>query len=89
MGDLKWSHASIPRLPEKAYIRRVLPPEWQRDYWQDRLGMDISDGCYEEICRKVAAQLINLLRDEKWTPTERWMLETLRDSEKPAPDWVS
>ena len=87
-GDLFWSHASMPKLPERSYIRRVLPHEWQRDYYQERLGMDISDGCYDEICRAVYKQIVNLLRDEKWTSTERWMLETLRDSKKELPDWA-
>ena len=50
--------------------------------------MDISDGCYNEICLKVGKQIINLLKDEKWTSTERWMLESIRDSGKSAPEWV-
>ena len=88
MGDLFWPQAHKPKLPEHTYIKRILPPAHQREHWQERLGMDISAGCYEDLCGKVLKQIINLLRDEKWTSTERWMLETLRDSEKPAPEWV-
>ena len=87
--DLYWSHASIPCLPKKTYITRVLPQEWQRDYYQERLGIDLSEGCYNEICEKVIKKIVNLLRDDKWTPTELWRLEALRDSIKPVPDWVS
>ena len=89
LGDLKWQLASIPTLPDKYYIRRVVPHEHQRDHWQERLGLDLSDGCYDALCSKVLKHIIRLLRDEKWSSTERWMLETLRDSEKPAPSWVN
>ena len=88
-GDLKWQLANKPAMPEKNYIRRVVPHEHQRDYWQDRLGIDLSDGCYDELCIKVFKQVSNLLREDKWSSTERWMLETLRDSENPAPGWVN
>ena len=88
-GDLIWSHAAVPLTPGKVYIRRILPPAWQRDHWQDRLGMDISDGCYDEICKTVRQEIDRLLNDEKWTSTERWMLETLRDSKKEPPTWVA
>ena len=88
-GDLKWQLANKPTMPEKNYINRVVPHEHQRYYWQDRLGIDLSDGCYNELCTKVFKQVVNLLREEKWSSTERWMLETLRNSKKPAPGWVS
>ena len=86
--DLYWGQAHKPVLPEKNYIKRVLPPEHQRDHWQERLGMDLSEGCYEHLCKIVFKQVLNLLKDEKWSSTERWMLETLRDSKKPEPEWV-
>jgi hypothetical protein len=89
LGDLYWSHASPLNQPGKCYIKRVLPAEWQRQYYQERLGMDISQGCYPYITRKVLKEILALLKDDKWTPTERWMFETLRNSEKPAPDWVN
>ena len=88
LGDLFWSHASKPNLPEKHYIKRVLPQAWQREYFQDRLGMDISNGCYDQICLSVGKKLVNLLKDDKWTSTEKWMIETLRDSGKELPGWV-
>lgn len=44
---------------------------------------------YDELCGKVLRQVVILLRDDKWSSTERWMLETLRDSEKAAPEWVT
>ena len=75
-------------LPEKTYIKRILPPPWQRAHYQERLGMDISQGCYATICKQVLKQILQLLKDEKWTPTERWMLETLRTSEQEPPAWV-
>ena len=89
LGDLKWQLASMPCLPDKYYIRRVVPHGHQRAHWQERLGLDLSRGCYDELCSKVLKHIIRLLGDEKWSSTERWMLETLRDSENPAPDWVN
>jgi hypothetical protein len=89
LGDLIWSHASPLGSPEKTYINRVVPATWQREYYQGRLGMDISSGCYDVLCGKVLKRIVHLLQDEKWTPTERWMLETLRDSEKEPPTWVT
>jgi len=72
----------------KNYIKRVLPPEHQREHWQERLGMDLSEGCCDHLCEVVLKQVLTLLKDEKWSSTERWMLETLRDSKKPAPGWT-
>jgi len=89
LGDFKWAQAHKPAMPEKSYIKRVLPHEHQRDHWQDRLGMDLSEGCYETLCGKVLKQIVRLLNDDKWNSTERWMLETLRDSEKAVPKWVA
>jgi len=79
---------SMPTLPEMHYINRVLPHLWQRDYWQERLGMEL-DGCYASLCKSIKPKLHSLLKDDKWSSTERWMLETLANSEKPAPEWVS
>jgi hypothetical protein len=89
MGDMFWSQAHKPEMPERSYINRVLPPWCQRNHWQDRLGIDISSGCYEDICEVVGNQILNLLKEKKWSATERWMLETLRDSKKQPPEWVS
>ena len=89
MGDFYWAQAHIPEMPEQFYIKRVLPQPHQRQHWQDRLGMDLSNGCYEDVCSKVLKQVLNLLKDDKWSNTERWMLETLRDSGKDAPEWVA
>jgi len=75
-------------MPEETHISRVLPDCWQRQHWQDRLGIDLQGGCYEELCGLVLKQIGRLLRDDKWSATERWMLETLRDSEDPPPEWV-
>ncbi len=51
--------------------------------------MDISNGCYDALCFRVLKKVINLLKDDKWTSTERWMLETLRDSKREPPEWVA
>jgi len=88
LGDLYWGQAHKPKMPEQTYIKRVLPPEHQRGHWQERLGLDLSEGCYAELCLTVLKHIIRLLNDEKWSSTERWMLETLWDSEGPTPDWV-
>jgi hypothetical protein len=79
----------MPTMPEKAYIKRILPPAYQKDHWQDRLGIDFGEGCYEEISKKVLRKINNLLEDNKWSKTELWMLETLKKSESEMPDWVS
>ena len=89
MGDLFWSHAHKPSMPTQTYIKRILPPSYQRDHWQERLGIDISEWCYDTLCGRALKRIPNLLKDEKWSSTERWILETLRDSESTAPGWVA
>ncbi len=37
-GDMFWAAASMPALPVKNYIERILPPAYQKDHWQDRLS---------------------------------------------------
>jgi hypothetical protein len=76
-------------MPTQYYIKRILPPEHQRQHWQERLGIDLGEGCYDNLCKKVLKNILQLLGDEKWSSTERWMLETLRDSEKELPEWVA
>jgi hypothetical protein len=74
-GNLYWSHASIPKA-KSIKCKRVLPPEWQRDYWGKRLGISM-DGCYDDILARILPVLDDWLKLDKWTPTERWMLESL------------
>jgi len=76
-------------MPTQTHIKLILPPPYQRDHWQERLGIDISKGCYDTLCSRELKRITNLLKDEKWTSTERWILETLRDSESSVPEWVS
>ena len=88
--DLYWSHASMPTLPERNFIRRVLPPMWQKNHWQERLGIRFGDGCYETIFESLLPKIAQLLGDSKWSTTERWMMETLRDNWKAKlPQWVT
>lgn len=86
-GTLFWSHASMPNLPEKRFVRLVMPQAWQRAHYRERLGFELH-GCYKEIREKVGRQVFALLKNEKWLPIERWMLECIRDYEKDAPQWV-
>jgi len=87
-GTLYWSQMSKPVVNGKFFHRRVFPQAWQREYWQERLGMDISDGCYNTIIAAIMPELPKLLRRKTWTPTERWMLESLRLVNAEAPEWV-
>ena len=73
-GDLFWAFPSMPKA-ESILVSRVLPPAWQREYWGDRLGVDVS-GCYDAIISRLDLHALLLL--DKWTRTERWMLETLQ-----------
>ena len=84
-GDLIWSHAAPPRIKGRWFHRRILPPAWQRDYWAKRLGVDMT-GCYDEIIARLDVD--DMLTQDKWTPTERLMLESLKLADKPVPDWA-
>jgi hypothetical protein len=78
-GDFFWSHAAMPKIGGKIKIRRVLPPAWQRQYWDKRLGINTTHLCYDEIIEKLILPNLNdWLALDKWTETERWMLESLR-----------
>lgn len=87
-GTLFWSHISMPKIPEKHYIKSFMPQAWQKEHCVERLGFSL-DGCYEEIRKTVGRKIFNLLADNKWLPVERKMLESIRDYEKPAPEWVA
>jgi len=65
----------------------MMPPEWQRQHYQERLGFELT-GCYEEIRATVGKKVFNLLKDDKFIPVERKMLECIRDYEKEVPEWV-
>ena len=88
IGTLFWSHTSIPKIPEKHYIRSIMPAEWQEDHYIERLGFVLS-GCYEEIRKTLGEKVFSLLEEEKWLPIERMMLERIRDYDLPQPEWVA
>ena len=88
METMYWSHASIPKLPADYYVKFLMPPAWQKEHYQERLGFALK-GCYEEIKKELGKKVFTLLNDEKWLPVERIMLECIRDSEKDCPSWVS
>ncbi len=62
-------------------IKHVLPMAWQRYYWQERFGniVDIENGCYDDVIKLIQPKLDTILALDKWTPTERWMLESLKN----------
>jgi hypothetical protein len=39
-------------------------------------------GCYEEIEKQVTPHLVEWLKLDKWTPTERWIMESWLPKEK-------
>jgi hypothetical protein len=88
MKTLYWSHASTPKIPEKFYIRSIMPQAWQREHYQERLGFEVV-GCYAQIRKDIGKKVFNLLKDDKWLPIEKMMLERIRDYDRPAPEWVA
>jgi hypothetical protein len=73
-GDWYWSHAAMPLVGGRMTHNRVLPPAWQRDFWDKWLGVDAS-GCYDDVIARL--NIPALLKDPKWSETERWMLKSL------------
>jgi len=88
-GDLLWSHASTPDVTGRFFHRLILPQEWQRAHWQERLGLDLGSGCYDEIVALVLPELPRLLRRKCWSSTERLILESLRLAVLDEPAWVT
>lgn len=83
-----WAQASKPKFGGRFWARGVFGAAWQREYYAQRLGIKI-DGCYQDIGDKLHHEAKKLLRSKKWTPTERWMLETLRDNwQSEPPMWA-
>ena len=90
-GTLYWGSLLLPEIGGRFYHNLVLTPvlECYREYWQSRLGMNLSEGCVDEIIAKVRPELPKLLRSRKWTPVERLMLESLKEQEhQQFPEWV-
>lgn len=86
---LSWSHMAMPALPTQAYIGRVYPPNWQKDHWQARFGINIDEIIHDEEIQPGLLQRIKmLLKEGRWSSTERWMLEILRDSNDEVPMWI-
>ena len=80
-GDLYWSHISKPMVMGTLKAKRVLPPAWQCEYWQERLAGIVefnADSCYDSILKALIPKLDDVLAMDKWTSTERWMLESLK-----------
>ena len=73
-GILYWSLINMPNCRRVEAVK-IRPAPHQRNYWQERLGIKLSN-CWAEIEKTIVPQLPRLLSDDKWTPTERWILES-------------
>lgn len=79
-GNWFWSHASMPSVGGKLTHKRILPPQWQREHWATRLDQPwINDEalCYSSIVKRLQPLLPELLAQDKWSDTERWILQSL------------
>ena len=75
-GILYWRLMCMPHvLKDKLAVAKVRPDVVCREYWAERLGMELV-GCYNNIERALSERLPELLQREDWTPTERWILES-------------
>ena len=73
---LYWSCTMMPDVPRgKMQIGIVRPNGRDRNYWEKRLGVELP-GCYEEIAEKIVPLLPDLLKLDKWSETERWIMES-------------
>jgi cytoskeletal protein CcmA (bactofilin family) len=77
LGYIYWSHASKPKA-RKIISKGILPPVWQREYWGERLQVSM-EGCYPDILERIRPLIEGWLKLDKWTPTERWILESHRE----------
>ena len=74
---LYWRLMCMPKVAEMT-IGKVRPDALMREYWQTRLGIMLV-GCWNDIEKQLAPHLDKipeLLKDPKWTPTERWIMES-------------
>ena len=69
-----WSYVYEPPFATKG---KIYPPESCKNYWSERLGLQI-DGCCSKIEEEVAPLLVELLKQDKWTKCERRILESWR-----------
>jgi hypothetical protein len=80
-GDIKckilyWSHFSIPKIDGTLTCDYILPQPWQKDYVEERLGIEINC-CYDEVIEELKPKVKKLLKLKKWLPIERMMLESI------------
>jgi len=54
---------------------KIYPPETTREYWQERLNIDLS-GCYKEIEEVIKPLLPDILKRTDLTKCERRILES-------------
>jgi hypothetical protein len=76
-GILYWCLMCMP-VTKKIVAEKIRPDECCREYWQERLGIELT-GCWDEIEKTLAPYLEKIpeiLKDPKWTPTERWIIES-------------
>lgn len=74
-GYLVWSHLTLPKAQELVLCKGVVPAEWQRDHWADRLNVSLS-GCYDEIVAELTPMLPEFLARTDLAPVERFILES-------------
>ena len=73
---LHWQLISKPIVGGRMTIKKfICPPEFQREYWKKRTGLD-TEGCYAEIHKRIRSEIPRLLQRECWSETERWILES-------------
>ena len=76
-GILYWRLMCLPKAG-KIIVKKVRPDDFLREYWEERLGIKL-EGCWREIEEQLApilCKIPELLKDPKWTPTERWIIES-------------
>ena len=75
--DKIYPHLSVPNITGTLTCTRVVPAEWQRRHWSQRLGVELNAGdCYDAIGKKLADRLPEWLSQTHWLPVERMILES-------------
>jgi hypothetical protein len=78
-GILYWHSISAPRIRGKFEHKLILPPEWQRQHYADRLGMSLDGLCYKKIVEAIKPRVAEFLARPGLLPIEIMMLESIRD----------
>ena len=68
-----WSFQYEPPFVTKG---KIYPTVSSRDYWSERLGIDLTDKCYKNIAELIVPKIPELLKLDKWTKCERRILES-------------